>query len=246
MQAIPNTPYRYVLPIPSFLRGKLLAYNRLYAYPTLPEPPAEDGFVILDSGAFAMLQSGRAINERDMVLLAEHYRTHGQASNIFCAAPDVSKNPKKSMANLQFWIKEGFPKVNPVLQFESRGFEWYSIEKQMDFYANCLGEIPFLFFAKRGSTAAECINYQIAEKLQKIREKYGVRWVHIFAGGWNKADVAAFSVVDSLDSIDSIAYYNTSKNDTQNLRGWGIMKGSMEANAIANAHLVNELFYRYG
>lgn len=245
MQAIPKTPYRYVLPIPSFLRGKLLEYNRLYAYPTLPEPPAENGFVVMDSGAFAMLKSEREIDKNYMVKLAKHYQEHGQFERYFCAAPDVSKNPKKSMSNFLFWKNEGFPKVYPVLQFESRGFNWYSIEKQMDFYLSYLQEIPFLFFAKRGSTAIECVNYKLNEKLEAIKQKYGVKWIHIFAGGWNKTDVATFSTVDSLDSIDSIAYYDRAKHDGNNYKDWGIMKGSMEVNAIANAHLVNQIFYRY-
>ena len=54
---------KFVCPVPNFMRNSLLKYNRLYAYPVIPELDNEN-LIILDSGAFALFMQKKAKNFR--------------------------------------------------------------------------------------------------------------------------------------------------------------------------------------
>jgi len=67
---------RFVCPVPSWLRGKLLEYNRLYAFPVIPESLQNAEFQILDSGAYGQIHFADKLNIRKIFL--KRYMTYTQ------------------------------------------------------------------------------------------------------------------------------------------------------------------------
>jgi len=189
----------YVFPIPIRLRGRLLDFKRLYAFPAIPE---ENPF-ILDSGAFALSKSGGRMDGEYFERLYKYYKKYfgSYAHNV---APDVFLNPRQTMKNFEVWReKYADCQVWPVIQCTSKKIEWALIKYQLDFYSELFNCLKILFFSNpslRGSSYPKDI-------FQKIKDQYRVEWIHILGAGWNLEDIKIYARLEGLDSIDSIAYY---------------------------------------
>jgi len=188
---------------------KIEGLARLYAYPCEPKFK-NGGLVILDSGAFALSQSGRRMNFAYMKKLSEHYKKH-YSENVICVAPDEFLNPVQSMINFKNWHKLGlFSNACPVLQCETKfKIDEKSILQQAEFYRN-YSEV--VFFSNPSLTAKES-GYKLNKIFGKIKDM-GYKWIHNLGAGWNLEDVKAWKNIENLDSFDSIAYYNT-KNQSE-------------------------------
>lgn len=221
---------KYVLPIPERLRGYLLEYSRLYAYPTLPEPPSTDGFVLLDSGAFGLSKRGGQMDDAYMEGLANHYQCCC-AERIYGIAPDVFLNPRQTLRNWEIWQKKNYPPVIPVFQSSrARWYDWVWFKRQAETYADAN---PSMIAFSNPSMRQIPIAGTIA-LIVMIREITGAQWVHNLGAGWNKDDIQQWQRLGCFDSIDSIAYYTT----RDSWRGI-IWKG--KERAIDNAKFANEL-----
>lgn len=109
-------------------------------------------------------------------------------------------------------------------------------------------EIDFLLISNKGNKAVDLISQNVIDKLLKMRSKYPVKWIHFLGAGWNIEDCSLYSEIineGALDTIDSIAYYNTAHSETENFKHWNIQNGSFSKNAIANAELINQIIYKY-
>ena len=204
----------YVLPVPKWMRGKLLEYNRLYAYPSIAEPPAPNGFIILDSGAFALSRQ-KAKRKRDygyMRNLARFYEATIEkwgTHQVVPVAPDVYLRPDVSMAHWETWHQHGFPNVAPVLQAHKTGDYGFGVfREQAQFYANDRNwNAEYLFVSNPGCRAAACAPKLLKELVEMLREITSARHIHNFGAGWDAADIRGWANMNAFDSIDSIAYY---------------------------------------
>jgi hypothetical protein len=211
----------YVFPIPSWLRGKLLDFKRLYAYPAAPE---KDAF-ILDSGAFALIKSGRRMDKQYLQNLYQYYQSH----NGWKCAPDVLFDPGRTMSNFKYWVLK-YPdcQIQPVIQSPSKKIEWSLIAYQLDFYREYSAQYDMLFFA---NPFCRAVRYP-KDLFRKIRERISVAHLHLFGAGWDLADFLGYNTFPALDSIDSVAYCNAVNTPAGN---WTGLQGTRSEIAIANA-----------
>lgn len=207
-----NTPYRYVLPIPDFLRGKLLEYNRLYAYPNVPESPAENGFVILDSGAFGLSFMGKKMDLSYMQDLSGHYARNNFHEHIYCVAPDEFLNPYNTLKNLEKWLANSlYSKVCVVFQCkQKRVVDKASILFLLEQYEDLPHDRRIAFFSNPSLNGRQALQQQneISYCLDAIKER-GYGWIHNLGAGWNVDDIQSWSRIANFESMDSIAYYTS-------------------------------------
>lgn len=235
---------RFVCPVPKWLRGKLLEYNRLYAYPVDPEPICDSEFQILDSGAYALSKQKRKMNASYIEKLAEHY-SNNQLHNRYCVAPDVGGNMWDTMKNWDYWHDNYNIEVIPVLQFSNHNFDLYEIQYQLKFYKERIGNrIPFLFFAKRGATVEEMQKSGIIHKIKYIRSQIKNEWIHFFAAGWGKHDCLLLSKMGDNFSVDTINYYQAAEIPQRNLTEWGYFSEDKIECALHNVELANKIMWK--
>ena len=217
----------YVFPIPSWLKGEMLTYKRLYAFPAMPE---EKPF-ILDSGAFALSKSGKKMDDAYLDQLHKYYTKYP----AYHVAPDVFLNPEKSMDNFDIWC-ENYPDclVFPVVQFQVKEINILVAQYQLDFYFERFKELEVLFISNPSLLAW---NYPV-DFFQEIKNKYQVNYIHLLGAGWNLQDVQRYACLPELDSIDSIAYYNSTNTERGN---WSKIKGNKKQIAIENAKRAKEV-----
>jgi hypothetical protein len=229
---------KYVLPVPSFLRGHLINKNRLYAYPTIPEAATENEFIILDSGAFGLSQKGQKMDFDYMKKLSAHYQKHN-ASDVFPyigIAPDEFMNPLQTMANFKLWNENELGKVAPVLQFKkTKQLDIWTITEQCKFYSKYNPQ--FVAISNPGMTAIQAQNI-MPQIIKIVRKMIAPKWIHNLGAGWNAADASEW-IKQGFDSIDSIAYYT----DAQNKKSWRFNSHETflnESDSIVNIALQNQ------
>lgn len=220
---------RYVLPIPFNLRGKLLDYNRLYAYPTTPESAEEDQLIILDSGAFSLSQKGKSIDKRHMALLNDYY-FYNSNNNTRCVAPDVFMNPIETIENWEHWQAQGYYEVCPVLQSTEK-YQVKEMEWQVEYYEQF--KCDFWFFSNPSMTGKHAqAQYRTIKKITDLARRSGAKWIHNLGAGWNLKDISDWWNLRCFDSMDSIAYYTS----VANKENW-----TSQNNAIVNAYEANKI-----
>jgi hypothetical protein len=204
-----KTENRFVLPIPGWLRVIFIEKSRLYAYPTTPEPPYENGFIILDSGAFGLSMRGGKMTHAYMENLNEYYSCNGAAiaHNVIAIAPDEFLNPKETMSNFKWWVLKGYCKVSPVLQCTKKGeIDLVSILKQIEFYKAFDIDFKFIAFSNPSLRSMQVNSLEIKKMIDIIRQNFKGVWVHNLGAGWNQLDAQKWLEL-GFDSIDSISYY---------------------------------------
>ena len=75
------------------LEPELSGFDRLYAYPNIPNITPEH-MIILDSGAFALSCKKQKMDNEYIQQLAKHYEQYVQHKNVYFIAPDVFKFPE--------------------------------------------------------------------------------------------------------------------------------------------------------
>jgi hypothetical protein len=238
-----NSPNRFVLPVPQWLRGKFLDKTRLYAYPVEPEAACERGFVILDSGAFALSMRGESMTNAYMENLNLHYAKYSSPAfgDVVCTAPDVFLDPKQTMANFAYWRNMDYVHVSPVLQCsKKRKITLYELQKQIDFYARYCRELRFIALSNPSLRAVQCDAVAVRELLNMIRCAWDGIWIHNFGAGWDGDDVKRWLAM-GFDSIDSIAYYTDAEKRLIWSAGGNTMKcsGDRVQAAIFNEQVAN-------
>lgn len=221
---------KFVCPIPVWLRSQLLDYDRLYAYPNIPEINDVD-LIILDSGAFALSFKKREMDLSYLEDLSYFYNKWYQY-NVKCVAPDKFLDFKKTMKNFISWHNIGlFKDVCPVLQSDKK----HNLDKrifyyQLDFYKEFYkGNLDFIFFSNPACRANEYpINF-----FKDLKEKYGIRWIHNLGAAWDKKDILNWSNFKGLDSLDTIAYYISTNELSGN---WNNIKGNKIEISISNVN----------
>lgn len=197
---------KFICAAPTVLRGMLSSIpDRLYAYPSCPEPAA--GVTILDSGAFALAKRRRSIGERHMRDLAEYYRAYA-GERTLCIAPDVYLRPGETMRNWRWWHAHIKLPVVPVIQFPKR-FSYLSAVQQALFYAPYRSSV--LAISNPGLEAIEA--GELMRRLaQRVREVVGARALHLLGAGWSPQDIIAWRNMGCFESIDSIAWYTDARD----------------------------------
>ena len=225
---------RFVCPVPEWLRGKLLEYNRLYAFPVVPEPIANSEFQILDSGAYGLSLSKRKMTDEYLENLNTHYNKYS-GQNIYCVAPDTFLNFKETIEKFEKWHSNDYCKVQPVIQMpKAKNFDWNIIKYQLDYYSDFFdGNIDFLLFSN-----PFCRQIEYPKNLfKKIHDLYAIDWIHNLGAGLNLQDVKAWSQT-KINSIDTIAYYNAVNSVDGN---WMRVSGTKISKAQKNALIANKI-----
>jgi len=203
---------RFICPAYDRMPVEMLAHSRLYAFPRKPEPPAADGLVLLDSGAYGLAQHGAAIGLRHMARLAEHYQPYAREDGYRCIAPDVYLNPGQTMDNWRWWREQYELPVAPVIQFpKARRLDLWTTRKQAQFYARW--EPTFVAVSNPGLRALEAREAPVVCRM--VREITGATWLHNLGAGWDPDDLARWRDLDCFDSVDSVAYYTDAREGWQ-------------------------------
>lgn len=217
MEHLKTNTNRYVLPTPTHLRGLLNDFNRLYAYPVVPELPSnENAFIILDSGAFGLSQQKREMNLNYMASLSKHYETY-KSKNVFCVAPDVFLNPIKTVGNLKKWVQNDFfADVNVVFQFQQKKrIDIESVRYMLDEYEAIPHSKDIAFFSNPGLGGADAQSFYCEiQAICELIRSYGYQWIHVLGAGWSVDCITKWAtfVGNAIDSLDSIAYYTAKPN----------------------------------
>jgi len=202
----------FVCPTPTRLRGKLLDLPRLYAYPVEPElPPPGDGFIILDSGAYAA--GGRALTESHAERLHEHYSYYAE-ERVICIMPDTLFDYEQTLHMWNWWRVTYELEVAPVVQCERRGDPGiYSTMRSMDVYARDLERWPRLFgrpfiaWSNPFMRGIEAKERGVGRSIAVIRQHVPNAWIHVLGAGWDEQDLRVWLGELDVDSVDTIAYY---------------------------------------
>lgn len=217
---------KVVAPIPKELRGRLLSYPRLYAYPKEPEPPAVDQFVIIDSGASALSHTGEKIGAGWMKLLARHYEKYKASDEfpILAIAPDVALDPQSTMDNWNWWHKHIGLKIVPVIQFPSKQkkIPIGLLLKQAGFYKPFKPNVICLSNAPNFRSVS---TPEMAVLAKLIKQSSGATWIHLLGAGFNYQDVKGWLKM-GINSVDSVAYYT----DAQRKRRWRLGSAEVDEN----------------
>lgn len=162
--------------------------------------------IILDSGAFALSQTKRAIDTAYINALEQYY-FYNADERCICVAPDVFLNPVQSMYNFRKWQSMSSIKVAAVLQAERKGnININNLMKQAEFYRKYTDTI---FFSNPALTAETAKNLKIQKLFKFMKQELEVKWIHNLGAGWNLTDIQNWKNIGYFDSMDSIAYYTT-------------------------------------
>ena len=202
----------YVAAMPPQLRGRMGGRSRLYAFPTVPELPVADEFVILDSGAYGLSKQGRKIEKKHMEKLAAHYVEYGAGNDVPVVgiAPDAYPFPRLTMKNWAYWHEQGYPPVAPVIQFEHGRVDWLAIQKQAKFYAKW--QTPFVCVSNPGLRGIVAKKRGMARAIAEVRRIMKPWWVHVLGAGWDVEDARMWASIEGVDSFDSVAYYTAAQD----------------------------------
>ncbi len=208
----------FVCAMPHHLRGKLLDLPRLYAFPAEPElPPPADGFIILDSGAFAA--GGKALGKTHAERLYMHYRKFA-AERVVCIMPDTLFDYQQTLKMWRWWLRT-YPdvRVAPVVQCERRGDAGvYStmqsmaeFGKHVDKWPRLFGR-PFIAWSNSFMLGLDALERGVKTSITIVRRYAPGAWIHVLGAGWDVADMRAWLVEIGADSVDTIAYYTGQEN----------------------------------
>lgn len=195
----------YVASMNAIMRGHLLHFPRLYAFPSQHEGMHDAKFIMLDSGAFSLSLQGKEIDEKYIIRLLGFYKKHGGSNKfpIIAVAPDVFLNPHKTMYNYKFYCNRSDNFPAPVIQFErKKKLDLFTVMKQCKFYKNY--NPSFLCISNPSLEAGE--SFLMHKIIEIVRNELNPDWIHILGAGWSGDDVRRWSYFD-CDSIDSIAFY---------------------------------------
>lgn len=185
---------------------KVKGISRLYAYPGIPRFENNGDITILDSGAYGLSKSGGRITPYYMEKLSHHYETYYR-DNVYCVAPDVYLDWYNSMKNFKTWRSLGFfENIIPILQAEKEHeVNLDQLKKQADYYAKYSDVI---FYSNPALTSDEARAKGIDKLFKYMKDELNIKWIHCLGAGWRLVDIAKWSTMTHLDSIDSIAYYS--------------------------------------
>lgn len=202
----------YVAAMPPQLRGRMGGRPRLYAFPTVPELPEAGEFVILDSGAYGLSKRGKTMDKRHMASLAQHYAEHGAGNDapLVAIAPDAYPFPHLTMKNWTYWHEKGYPPVAPVIQFEHGRVDWLAVQMQARFYT--AWDTPFVCVSNPGLRGVVARSKGMGKAIAQVRRIMQARWIHVLGAGWDVEDARAWSSIEGVDSLDSVAYYTAAQS----------------------------------
>lgn len=236
-----NFKNRFVCPIPSFLRGELLEYNRLYAYPVIPEPIDKSEFQILDSGGYSLWKQNRLMSKNYIDDLAVHYKKYKVLDNIFCASPDKSQDAKATIKNTKYYLSKYENNICPIIHFPDYRFDIGLLNYQISAYKELFNECRFVFWGGTMAHTSKMLNISLKYKLNLLRDKLNVEWVHFLGAGWGKLEVSKLAEFDRYISFDTLAYYNSAKDKIWNTNDWGVWNDCRIKTSIENAKLANRI-----
>lgn len=201
------------------LEPELSGFDRLYAYPNLPNVTPEN-MIILDSGAFALSCKKQTMDERYIQNLAVHYEQYAHYENVYFVAPDVFKFPEKSMQQFLFFKSICDMDVAPVIQFRSPTADIFDAKRQINFYKqHCK---PRLICISNHAFNIKTQAVNIARIVEIIKQAFGDIKIHVLGAGFNSKNVADW-MKTGITSMDSVSYYS----DAQARQQWVFGRSSV-------------------
>lgn len=204
----------------------LSKFNRLYAFPTIPDIDSEHK-IILDSGAFGLSKSGGKMDRCYMDQLALHYKKYGRDKNVYCIAPDVFKSAHKSIRQFKEFA-ESHPEiiVAPVLQFQHTNIDLFNAKKQIDEYSRLSKSKMICISNNKFNPVKQAAELKYI--VDKIRLKFDGIWIHVLGAGYSHNNVNDWLSL-GVNSIDSISYYT----DAQRGLGWKLNSYQTEPSTLS-------------
>ena len=190
------------------LEPELSGFDRLYAYPNIPNITPEH-MIILDSGAFALSCKKQKMDDEYIQQLAKHYEQYVQYKNVYFIAPDVFKFPELSMKQFLYFRSICNVDVAPVIQFKSPTADIFSAKKQIKFYKEHAPDLRLICISNHAFNI-ERQSSAISEIVKMIRYSWGRNIkIHVLGAGFNSKNVADW-MKTGVTSMDSVSYYSDS------------------------------------
>ncbi|MFU8927569.1 hypothetical protein [Acinetobacter puyangensis] len=188
------------------LEPELSNFDRLYAYPNLPNITPEH-MIILDSGAFALSCKNQKMDDEYIQNLARHYEQYVQHENVYFVAPDVFKCPELSMRQFLYFKQICNVDAAPVIQFRSPVADLFDAKVQIKFYKEHAPNLRLICISNHAfNIGAQATNIDRIVKM--IRYTWGMEIkIHVLGAGFNSKNVADW-VKTGVTSMDSVSYYS--------------------------------------
>jgi hypothetical protein len=199
----------FIAPVKQSDYGKLKEYNRLYSFPKLPED-TNGKIVIIDSGAYAFMNMGIEYSEKLVNKLLIHHNSFNNKDYIL-VAPDVPKNPVKTIKLFKYYKSISDNNIRPVFHFSKGSFDLLEFVKQHNFYKDYISDYIFMSDKKMRSPNRLDIDY--AKSIVKIIRKYigeKVR-IHFLSCGKHLEDIRQLSKIENI-SFDTTIYQFVAKS----------------------------------
>ena len=206
------------------LEPELSGFDRLYAYPNIPNITPEH-MIILDSGAFALSCKKQKMDDEYIQQLAKHYEQYVQYKNVYFIAPDVFKFPELSMKQFLYFRSICNVDVAPVIQFKSPTADIFSAKKQIKFYKEHAPDLRLICISNHAFNI-ERQSGAISEIVKMIQDSWAGIKIHVLGAGFNSRDVATW-MKTGVTSMDSVSYYS----DAQAKQKWVFGKSSVQSSS---------------
>lgn len=125
--------------------------------------------------------------------------------------PDEYLHPYKTMKNFKEWY-ERFPDmpVIPIIQFSKKKHcDIYLARKQIQFYWQYNPDR--ICISNPGFRCDEWLT-ELSFVSEMCKDMLGGPWIHVLGAGWDMFDITQYLKIDTIDSIDSIAYYTAARD----------------------------------
>jgi hypothetical protein len=230
----------FILSANKLLNPELRDFNRLYAYPTIPDLDDEKT-ILLDSGAYMLSMQRRVMTLGYIDKLAAHYQHYAISDNIHCIAPDCFKNPVVSIRQYRHFVDNYSVPIAPVLQFVSSEIDLFNTKKQIDTYARLSKSRMICLSNNKFNPVKQ--SRELLHIVDNIRRKFSNTHIHVLGAGYNHNNVKDWMKL-GIDSMDSVSYYT----DAQHRLAWRRNSYETQASdlsfkeiALHNARTANEI-----
>ena len=181
------------------------------------------------------------MNAEYISAMFDFYNNYGQREDVFCIAPDVVGNAKKSMEQYEKYATEQKKiAIVPVLQLPKKRIDLTSLVRQCEFYKKFSPKM--VAFANNFGRASESILNDLKASSKIIRHYFKDTWVHVLGAGYDCQDALNWISV-GFDSCDSLSYYTCAQKRELWISGsheCEIVDFAVQQIALQNAKIVDD------
>lgn len=219
--------------------GKMNDFNRLYAYPKLPEPNLGKK-IIIDSGTYELYCNGKTHNHQTTKELAQfHQKCVGDCVFV---APDVPRNARLSIKLFEFYKQQFEIDIKPCFHFSRGVFDLFEFKTQYENYSK-MCDMDFVFINDKKLKGGNSLDVNYYKSIvRQMRFFLGEKAnIHVFSAGKTHAQVKGLCTEKNV-SFDTTNWQFDCKNETRMMERWGVNYSiNKEINAINILKKIDEI-----